>query len=70
VLRAGDAAGFRAGERDGHHLQNRSQRDAILLTIGTRDDADSGEYPDIDMTFLPGRYSGGGGYAHEDGRRY
>ena len=69
-LRAGDAAGFKAGERNGHHLQNRSPRDAVLLTIGTRDDADSGEYPDIDLQFLPGRYSGGTGYAHKDGRRY
>jgi len=70
ALRAGDAAGFKAGERNGHHLQNRSSRDAVLLTIGTRDEADAGEYPDLDMKFLPGRYSGGGGYAHKDGRRY
>jgi uncharacterized cupin superfamily protein len=70
VLRAGDAAGFKAGERNGHHLQNRSQRDAVLLTVGTRDDADFGEYPDIDLKFLPGSYSGGGGYTHKDGRRY
>ena len=70
VLGAGDAAGFKAGERNGHHLQNRSQRDALLLTVGTRDDADSGEYPDVDMKFLPGRYSGGGGYSRKDGRRY
>ena len=53
-----------------HHLQNRSQRDAVLLTVGTRDDADSGEYPDVDLKFLPGRYSGGGGYTRKDGRRY
>ena len=70
VLAAGAAAGFKAGERNGHHLQNRSQRDAVLLTVGTRDDADSGEYPDVDLKFLPGRYSGGGGYARKDGRKY
>ena len=70
VLGVGDAAGFKAGERNGHHLQNRSQRDAVLLTVGTRDDADSGEYPDVDMKFLPGRYSGGGGYTRKDGRKY
>jgi uncharacterized cupin superfamily protein len=70
LLGPGDAAGFKAGERNGHHLQNRSQRDAVLLTVGTRDPEDSGEYPDIDMKFLPERYAGGGGYAHKDGRRY
>jgi len=70
VLRAGDCAGFPAAERNGHHLQNRAARDAVLLTVGTRDPADHGEYPDIDMKFLPGRYSGGGGYAHKDGTRY
>lgn len=31
VLRAGDCAGFKAGDPDGHHLQNRSDRDALLL---------------------------------------
>jgi uncharacterized cupin superfamily protein len=55
-LRAGECAAFRAGDRNGHHLQNRSSRDAVLLTIGSRVDADSGEYPDIDLKFLPGRW--------------
>jgi uncharacterized cupin superfamily protein len=70
TMRAGDCAGFKAGDRNGHHLQNRSQRDALVLTVGTRDDADSGEYPDIDMKFKPGRYSGRGGYMHKDGTPY
>jgi uncharacterized cupin superfamily protein len=70
TLRAGDCAGFPAGERNGHHLQNRTQRDALLLTVGARDDRDEGEYPDIDMKFLPGRYSGTGGYSRKDGTRY
>jgi uncharacterized cupin superfamily protein len=69
-LRAGECAGFPAGDRNGHHLQNWSSRDAVLLTIGSRVDADSGEYPDIDMKFLPGRYSGGSCFAHKDGRPY
>ena len=70
LLKAGDAAGFKAGVRDGHHLVNRSSRDAVLLTIGSRDDGDCGEYPDIDMKFLPGRYSGTGGYSRKNGERY
>jgi hypothetical protein len=35
-----------------------------------RDGRDHGEYPDIDMVFLSGRYSGTGGYSRKDGTRY
>jgi uncharacterized cupin superfamily protein len=71
TLGPGDAAGFKAGVRNGHHFVNRSAHDALLLTIGSRDDLDAGEYPDIDMKFLPGRYSGaGGGFSRKDGTRY
>jgi uncharacterized cupin superfamily protein len=69
-LRPGDCAGFRAGERNGHHFINRSKSDAVLLVVGTRDDADCGEYPDIDLKFLPGRYNEPVRYAHKDGRPY
>lgn len=67
TLRAGDCAGFKAGARDGHCLQNRSHKPARFLVVGGRDDADWGEYSDIDMKFLPGRYSGGGGYTRKNG---
>ena len=70
LLRAGDSAGFKAGSRDGHHLQNRSGSDAVLLIVGGRHDADHGEYPDIDLKFTAGRYSGGGAYQHKDGTPY
>jgi len=70
LLRAGDSAGFKAGSRDGHHLQNRSASDAVLLIVGGRHDADHGEYPDIDLKFTAGRYSGGGAYQHKDGTPY
>jgi uncharacterized cupin superfamily protein len=49
ILRAGDCAAFRAGNADGHHLQNRSKARARLLEIGSanlRDDEVC--YPDID----------------------
>jgi uncharacterized cupin superfamily protein len=36
VLRPGDAAGFKAGVANGHHLVNRSNSDAVYLEIGTR----------------------------------
>ena len=69
TLRAGDCAGFKAGEPDGHVFINESDADAVLLVVGSRDDRDHGYYSDIDMQFLPGRYSGGGGYATKDGTR-
>jgi uncharacterized cupin superfamily protein len=49
VLRAGDAAGFPAGDRNGHCLQNRSSADTQVLEIGTRVDGDTGHYNDVDM---------------------
>jgi uncharacterized cupin superfamily protein len=50
VLRAGDTAGFKAGEDDGHQLCNRSDRDAVILEVGTRlPDEDQVFYSDIDM---------------------
>jgi len=70
VLGVGDSAGFPAGVKDGHHLQNRSAAPARFLVVGGRDDRDHGEYPDIDLVFLPGRYSGGGGFRRKDGSSY
>jgi uncharacterized cupin superfamily protein len=66
VLRAGDCAGFKAGVADGHHLQNRSASDALVLEIGSRRDAEESVlYPDIDLKWEPTR-----GYAHTDGTPY
>lgn len=67
LLRAGDCAGFKAGIKDAHHLQNRSNRDARVLEVGSRKVAeDEGDYPDIDLVFLKAR----AGFAHKDGTRY
>ena len=49
VLRAGDAAGFKAGDPDGHHLQNRSGAKASFLAIGTRGGDDTCSYSDVDL---------------------
>ena len=65
VLRAGDAAGFKAGDPDGHCLQNRSDRDVTALEIGTRIANDGATYSDIDM-----RAAGGGTYTRKDGTAY
>ncbi len=68
-LRAGDAAGFRAGDPSGHTLQNRSAADALVLEIGTRArELDMTTYPDIDL-----RAPAGGKpaiFTRRDGRPY
>jgi len=51
VLKPGDCAGFKAGVPNGHHLVNKSQRDALYLEIGTRAAAERGHYPDVDLVF-------------------
>ncbi len=67
ILRAGDSAGFKAGVPDGHHLQNRSARDAVVLEIGSRKPAEDGvDYPDIDL-HVP---KGGRAFTHKDGLPY
>jgi len=67
VLRAGDCAGFKAGDADGHCLQNHSGADAVYLEIGSRrPDTDACHYPDIDMDALPGEPF----YRHMDGTPY
>lgn len=49
VLKSGDAAGFKAGVANGHHIVNRSDNDVILLEIGTRSPVERGHYPDDDL---------------------
>ena len=67
VLRPGDCAGFPAGVANGHHIQNRSDRELVLLEVGSRRPAeDACDYPDIDMVAPPGR----GGYVRRDGTPY
>lgn len=68
VLRAGDCAGFKANDPDGHCLQNRSDKDAQVLEVGTRITGDAAHYSDIDMVApaggTPARYT------HRDGTPY
>ena len=68
VLRAGDAAGFPAGDTNGHRLQNRSKSDAQVLEIGTRISGDSAHYSDIDMVAPAGGKPTV--YTHRDGTPY
>lgn len=49
VLTAGMAAGFPAGEANGHHLVNTSAKPATYLEIGTRAESEDATYSDIDL---------------------
>jgi uncharacterized cupin superfamily protein len=67
VMRAGDCAGFKAGVANGHCFQNRSDRDVLLLEVGSRrPDADGCDYPDIDLVLREGESV----YRHRDGTPY
>ncbi len=68
VLRAGDAAGFKANSRNGHHLVNRSNRDAVYLEVGTRSKHERVEYPDVDLMVI--RDDQGARYTHKNGEPY
>lgn len=68
VLRAGEAAGFKAGDENGHHLQNRSNADAVVLEIGTRAEDDAAFYPGIDLVHPAGDRPAM--YTHRDGKPY
>jgi uncharacterized cupin superfamily protein len=49
VLKAAMAAGFPAGEKNGHHLVNRSHAAATYLEIGTRSPNEDVTYSDVDL---------------------
>jgi len=68
VLKPGDAAGFKAGVANGHHLVNNSNCDAVFLEIGTRAKHERAEYPDVDLRVI--RDDGGMRYTHKDGTPY
>lgn len=68
LLTVGMAAGFPAGQRDGHHLINRSDQSAKFIEIGTRASNDDGDYSDIDMKFVV--CEGVERYFHKNGDPY
>ena len=68
VLKPGDAATFKAGVANGHHIVNRSDRDALFLEIGTRSPEGRAEYPDVDMLVVT--ENGVSRYLHKDGTPY
>ena len=68
VLRPGDAATFKAGVANGHHLVNRTDRDALFLEVGTRNPNERAHYSDIDMKVVD--EDGVSRFMHKDGTPY
>jgi uncharacterized cupin superfamily protein len=68
VLKAGDAAGFKANSRNGHQLVNRSDHDAVYLEIGTRSKHERVDYPGVDLMVI--RDDQGMRYTHKNGDPY
>jgi uncharacterized cupin superfamily protein len=68
VLKAGDAAGFKANSSNGHHLVNRTTNDAVYLEIGTRAKHERVQYPDVDLVAV--RDDNGMRFTHKNGDPY
>lgn len=49
VMRPGDCAAFPAGDPNGHHFVNRTDRVARFLVVGTRARHEVATYSDVDM---------------------
>ena len=67
-LAPGEAAAFKAGVANGHHLVNRSARDALYLEIGTRADSERAHYPDDDLAAI--KQDSDFRFTHSDGTPY
>ncbi|HXZ68820.1 MAG TPA: cupin domain-containing protein [Alphaproteobacteria bacterium] len=74
ILKPGDCAAWKAGVPNGHHLINRTAKDASFLVVGSRDPEDWGVYSDIDMQFhrerAPKSPGPNGGFTRKDGTPY
>jgi uncharacterized cupin superfamily protein len=68
VLKAGDAAAWKAGVANGHCLINRSNRDAVFMEVGSRAAVERAHYSDIDMKVV--RDDAGFRYLHKNGEPY
>jgi len=68
LMRAGDCAGFKAGDPDGHHFINRSYAPASFLVVGSKAPRETATYSDVDLMvqIADGRAM----FTHKDGRPY
>jgi uncharacterized cupin superfamily protein len=67
-LEPGMCAGFKAGDRNAHHLVNRSEKDVVFLEVGDRTPGDAATYPDDDIkaALVDGAWT----FTHKDGTPY
>lgn len=70
VLKPGMAAGFPAGEANGHHLVNRTSTVAVYLEVGDRTPNDEVIYPDDDLITKASPDGKSRIFAHKDGTLY
>jgi uncharacterized cupin superfamily protein len=68
VLKAGEAAGWKAGVANGHMLVNKTARDAAYLEIGSRVSRERAHYPDYDLLYT--RDESGIRVTHKNGEPY
>ena len=68
ILQSGQAAGFPAGEANGHCLYNHSDEVATYLEIGDRTPDDSATYPDDDLIAIA--LEQGWQFTHKNGIPY
>jgi uncharacterized cupin superfamily protein len=66
LLRPGDCAAFPKGTGNGHHLINRSDRDAVYIEIGSRHPDDLTTCSDVDMMSA----NADGRFVRKDGTPY
>lgn len=65
-LEPGMCAGFKAGSGIGHHLENRSDAEAVYLEVGDRTQGDAVTYPRDDLQAVLGE-DGKWRFARKDG---
>ncbi|RPE70961.1 putative cupin superfamily protein [Pacificibacter maritimus] len=66
-LAPGDCAGFKAGVEIGHCLQNRTDKDVVILEVGSRITGERAFYPGLDLMVDT---SSANFYHHLDGTAY
>lgn len=68
ALKPGMFVGFKAGDKNAHHLVNRSSAEATFLVVGARVPGDVPLYPDDDLAVF--NTEGGRIAVHKDGTPY
>lgn len=68
VMRPGDCAAFPAGNPDGHHFINRTDRLARFLVVGTRSKHEVATYSDVDLMVEIG--GGKASFTYKDGSEF